>query len=197
LRVVVFARIKFLSLLWFNLFYTLAYKSGGYMKRGVLLIILVLILAGGIGTYVYSQNKNEETTVNSDPSVSTQSSVDYLVIREWGIRMKLNDKIMDAKYKMADDSKGIYLSTASAEKIHGCQTGGIMGLERAKQGESLGATIANDNNIPPMIKIGDYYYLNTGPSFVCAGDNDTAGKNKIGQVREGYSEAIKTLESVN
>ena len=173
------------------------------MKRGTIIALIILLLAGGAaaGWYFWDKNKDSDGKNQSQPSSQVQG--DYLVIKEWGLRIKLTENIKDAEYSISEDLNSVSLITDSVKNVAGCENSvAIMAIERAKQDESLGPTIANDNLVPPAIKVDDYYYLNTGPAHNCGqqnrnvDDQNRAGATKVGNVRNGFNDAFKTLEKL-
>jgi hypothetical protein len=74
------------------------------VKRGGILLIIVLVLAGGVGWYVWDQNKKDNSVASSNSSISqtatSQNGSDYLAIKEWGVRFKLPENLKgDIDYK--------------------------------------------------------------------------------------------------
>lgn len=152
------------------------------MKRGGLLIILVLLLAGGIGTYVYNQTKEDDYRMNSNQS--SQNNNKYLIIPEKGIKLKLTTKLDDAYYFI--NSRGdIYISAHRFDNIKGAEDctakgkygdggGGLAAITMAKPGddhfgtpwtkeelEQRSSTLINNN----------YYWLEFSKSG-CTDPND-------------------------
>jgi hypothetical protein len=116
------------------------------MKRGVLLIILVLIVITGVGWYVIDKNNQKDSTVvNSYTSASTQDNNDYLVIKEWGVRFKLpTNLIAKLKYFQRNSAgRNSYAIDDPSVELENCAP---VSLDRTAQ-PNLGYK-----------KIGEYYY---------------------------------------
>jgi hypothetical protein len=152
------------------------------MKRGVILLIAVLVLAGGVGWYVWDQNKNEGTIVNSQPSTqqsapvaNQQSGSDYLVIKEWGVRFKLPDNLKnDIDYQYIETNNWINFGSkkyADIQPYCSSNAGGVGMLFRTKDLNSISSNYKTVNHI------GSYYYYSFSPSSYATGQ---ASCNKNG-----------------
>lgn len=69
------------------------------MKRWLIFVLVVLLLAGGAGVAIYSWDKNRnnqantsQTSKQSDPSEGGK----YLYIKEWGVRFKLPEELVNS-----------------------------------------------------------------------------------------------------
>lgn len=171
------------------------------MKRVILGILTALLISGtayaGWNALENKQKPQNTNTQQPDQTTPKPSEDTYLVIKEWGVRMKLGDAVKDAKYRYLPEYEDISLSTDSVEKVQGCQNGAIFGIARARKGEHLGGGIAGDTRPDqpnPYIQVGDYYYLLTGPGLGCASQEDRSGTELLSKVRKGLADAQKTLE---
>lgn len=117
-----------------------------------------------------------------DSATASSTDSDYVVIKEWGVKFKPDSKIADLTYGKKGD-KEIKFSTisltssaitASNDVLKACDVGssGLGYIIRAKKGEAGQGGIAIDQE-PTAKKIGDYYYLYTGPSSACSDDKAT------------------------
>lgn len=169
-------------------------QQRGFSAISIIIIVLVIAALAATGWYILDKNKKEDSASNVNNS-NSQAQNDYLVIKEWGVRVRLNNSVHDAMYtELGSGSVG--LTTASLRSIKGCEEGFPVTYVRAKKGDPIGTIVADDRGVPPMIKIEDYYYLNTGSGNSCANFQDQKGSEKAANVREGLNEAFKTLEKI-
>lgn len=167
-------------------------------KLLVLLIVIALVAGAGFAGYAYyTNNKNENkkqggqqsTNTNADPSEGGK----YLVIKEWGVRMRLNDNIMGAKYKVSQST--LTLTTSSFDSIiPSCQKVGAMAVGRVREGDP--SNTSTPEEIAAATKVGDYYYLITGPHFSCLVEPTQEQDSIYAQARVGFTKAYETLEEI-
>jgi hypothetical protein len=170
------------------------------MKRGVFLIILILVLAGGIGWYVW--NKNAPTAVSSTSATRTaqpQNSSDYLVIKEWGVRFKLSENVKNDIYDFYDSSKDQVRfgsnKFASLEPL--CAANQIdLGTTFTRVAHGLPKP---NGSTGPFKTVGNYDYLFVPSSVGCNQNNklNDQQSNEIGSEETGVTEGIiKTLQQI-
>jgi hypothetical protein len=144
------------------------------MKRGVLLLVIILVLAGGIGWYVWGKNKDDNSTAKTNQSASAQSKSDYIAIKEWGIRFKLPEDLKnDINYKYDSTVNVIRFGSkkyAAIQPYCASEQIGVGALYRSSTQESIPSTFKNFKNID-----GYFYY---SPSAYSSG-NGSCNKNGI------------------
>lgn len=91
-------------------------QNGFSVVEGLLIFIIIAIIAG-VGWYVRDSNKKTNDILNSaDKSSSpvarstinkkeTKTEAQYLVVKEWGIKMPLSSPITDAYYVVSTSSQ--------------------------------------------------------------------------------------------
>lgn len=190
----------------------------GFSAFEALIIALILAIIGGTGYYVYNANKKASDTLakaSQETKSSTQKTVakkakstttpatQYLVFKEWGVRMKLATNMSDAYYEFLPNETGTaYLSTASLVALApACApTSTSMGAMFRQTVADYQTAIANpsDANAPGNIKIGDYYYGFISAQADCFDASNTAAQALYDSVQPhtGFVTAEKTLEAV-
>lgn len=201
------------------------FKKNQYLQQGfgsleTVLIILIIAIIGGTGYYVYQANRKtanllavtaQETNSATQKSVaktvksvaSTPTVTKYLVIKEWGVRMKLNANMSDAYYAfLPNETANAYLSVSSLVALApGCAaTATSIGVLFRQTIAEHQAALSNpgDSNAPGDINIGNYYYGFMGAQAGCFDTTNTAAQTLYDSVqpRSGFATAEKTLEAV-
>jgi len=188
----------------------------GFAAVEAVLIVIVIALVGGSGYFVWRAQKNVNTAYNAASKVAqstpekvtkkastTAQTQKYLVIEEWGVRMKLSTQLADAYYVINSDTPtSAYLSTRSlvaaapdcaADKVS------VAAIYRLTDSEQQQATSNPDSgNIPGNVHIGDYWYGIVSAQAGCFDDSNNAAKTlwNTTQPRSGFTAAEKTLEAV-
>jgi hypothetical protein len=147
--------------------YKLALNQGGYMKRGALLLIAVLVLAGGVGWYVWDQNKNDTKAQNSTqttaPAASSQTNNSYLVIKEWGVRFKLPEDLKGkVNYFHRNGAPESYAINDPDVELDNCAP---ISLDRTNQSNA------------GYRKVGQYYYVAIAGAQACDTSESTRQQN--------------------
>jgi hypothetical protein len=138
-------------------------------------------------------------TDNSQPPVQQ-----YLVIKEWGVRLKLNASTQDAYYEFPGGPTYAFLSTKSLAAVApDCAPGKVsLGLifrqTTTEYQDALADQQANGKNIDNVtgdIHIGDYYYGYSSPQAGCT-DNNAPATTLYNTARPALINAVKTLEAI-
>lgn len=159
-------------------------RQSGFSIIEALVAVVAIGMIGASGWFLYQHLKTSATTIGatSNPSQSTNqqptmtpagSTVAYLDIKEWGIKVPLSDAIEDGKYIPSAsivDSKGqpaaMWVTTTSVE-AKGCDLsnterdgGGAIGeIMRIEPGEQDGVTgELLSKEFPYGTTVGGYYY---------------------------------------
>ncbi|HSE29429.1 MAG TPA: hypothetical protein VLA77_02485 [Candidatus Saccharimonadales bacterium] len=164
------------------------------------IIVVAAIIMGGI--YIYNSNKQSPSTnpQADTPTQQTQSSQDpnegYIVVSEWGVRLKPTAATADTLYTVSDNK--LYLTTAVyLEKTNGdCKADGSTGqLVRGVAGYDynwFGSKIEENSS---AIKIGDYYYLWQPTDAPCT-EPTQANIEIMNQYGPALEELARSVESV-
>jgi len=178
--------------------------DGGFGTVGILLTIIVLLLVGAGGWYVFHKNKKSDTngtnTANSQQNKTGNNSnpqTAYLTVKELGIRLTLTDPIKDAYYKVKDSSKNgkpiIALYLHSWDTYANCtpekDRDGLGAVTTFTPGESdpVNGDLATSYPDAPLID-GLHYYIAQAQSDCSAG----AATNRQA-VRDAFTAAYKTI----
>ena len=88
--------------------------------------IVIVLLAGAVGWYMLAHADNNQKSSKSSANKTVQSAADptqggkYLVIKEWGVRFKLNDALKDDLYaNTANSPLGNSLAIFGSKKLDG------------------------------------------------------------------------------
>jgi hypothetical protein len=189
------------------------------MKRGALLIISVLVLAGGVGWYVWDQNKKdtkaENSTKTTSPTAQTQSnSATYLKIPEKGIKFELTPKIQDAYYFINNEGS-IYISVHRFDNTNGeggCTAkgkygngGGIAQLRIAKPGDNNEGSswtqqqLEIERNTTKAIVINGTYYWFAPIKAYCVDVNDPNSSkidSEVGNLEQEFKKVQETIRTI-
>lgn len=189
----------------------------GFGIFGMLLLLLILAIIGGTGYYVYQVNKkaNDTLAISSKESksstqktvaksvITTPSTTQYLVIKEWGVRMKLNANMSDAYYTfLPNETANAYLSVSSLVALAPdcAATATSIGVLFRQTVAEHQVALSNpgDGNAPGDINIGNYYYGFMSAQAGCFDTSNTAAQALYDSVqpRSGFAAAEKTLEAV-
>jgi hypothetical protein len=186
------------------------------MKRGALLLIAVLVLAGGVGWYVWDQNKNDTKAQNStqttSPTTQTQNNLaTYLKIPEKGVKFELTPKINDAYYFVNPEGY-TYISLHRFDKVtsaKGCTAagnfgngGGIEILKAVKPGDENAGSIWTQQQLeaePNAKLINNTYYWLEPTHAACTSNDDTEStmiENEIGSIRGEFVKIQNTISQM-
>ncbi len=192
-------------------------KAHGFALWELLIIIVVLLVVGGIGAYVWNKKNEQKTAPASSKTETTQSvpkesdkTATYFTVKEWGVRAPYDDA-SDFIYTLDKDGN---IAEVKSKKLlamrAGCEygDGGIGILSRVLPSEP--APYSEDGHYtvedwakdsPDYVKkVGNYYYIDTPPQQTCAAAN-TKNYEEISKVAEQKANdlkaLIKKLEAVN
>ena len=172
----------------------------GFSAVEIILVLVIIVLLGVVGWFVYKNQKktipSPTTTANTTASTPaktttttpttpvTDPNAGYLVIKEWGVKIKMKDSTKvtytyDGTPGTDPSGAGYYesniLFVVKPEYLQDKTCKVSVGYSRYK---TLEVAFANT-----AIKIGDYYYLGGGSPYNCGNDAD----NTLNQsVRSDY-----------
>lgn len=187
----------------------------GFSAVVILLALLLIVAIGFTGYYVWNTQQNKKTAsaetktvavvtpqkTTTNPTPATQDTQKYLVVKEWGIKIPVDDSVDGLSYTLfgQKNTDGIRLSTTALKQISGTCTDNEFLVFRGKANDIVPAEIDDpqnpsflqtynsltvDANNPTQrsfkLKIGDYYY--TPPGFAGA---SCVGSSQSGQAKEG------------
>ncbi len=191
-------------------------QSGTGVLEALLILVIVGIL-GFTGWFVWSSQKSANDTYNNtdksdaltaaegkakadNSSAATNSKLikaDYLVVKEWGVKIPIDESLSGLVYTYERFEDGRYLPAFNFESIlGGAECGGpgavaYMIRFRANEtssitGELLTATYTG------AVRIGDYFYAASLPQAACS--NNQAIQSKINDARGPISKAIEAVQ---
>jgi len=164
-----------------------------------ILIIVVVILLGAVGWFVYDRNHGKATTSSAPatstttPTVNTKSTVDYLTIKEWGVKVPQLPAGNKVSYQISDYDKNEADFVSSEQKAIGGSCGdfsfaryhifqaasGYKSNDEIRQNQ---LNYAAENNLD--IKIGSKTYYILG---------DMTGGDCTGTAKEGSTTSQKEV----
>jgi hypothetical protein len=178
----------------------------GFAVLETILILVVVAIIGGAGYYVwhtrqlandaYSKTTPALTHSASANSTSKKSDKDFLVIKEWGVKLPLNPNIEDAYYRYDSRDNGyVYLSLLSLKNIDDC----------AVDKTAIGAITRYDSDDVNPISgekytaeyrdtepVGRYYFLYGTAQATCSESQEAL--DKIGLANQAFGEAVSSLK---
>lgn len=184
----------------------------GFTHLEVALIVVVLLIIGAVGVYVFKKSKNKDqpaqsatstevTKTETTPQTET-STQKYLEIPELGIKMPLDDTIADAYYYIKPGYPNYaYLSVRSLEKTGMCAADkfslGVLAKGGLSEEYNPGFTYQDAVSTQSGKVIGDYAYVFTQPQATCADGTPTAEQNaQLGAINQAFKSASKNLEAL-
>ncbi|MBP9852656.1 MAG: hypothetical protein QG629_73 [Patescibacteria group bacterium] len=175
-------------------------QKGFTAIEGLLVIILVGIL-GFTGWFVWNSqrqtNKTTEQTVTSGFVAKKKTAItkpvetainttdeNYLEIKEWGVKLLLNDEIKKSNLSyvfkkgtsdISQSDSSISLSNSEDPLVKDCKyvTQNIVRLTKAQASYVAPGSIAKygaNENYGAKAVINDFYYVPSGPQQACNGD---------------------------
>lgn len=128
-----------------------------------------------------SSNNSKNALVQTSPEKTSQNTVKYLEIKEYGVKLVLTKDIEDAYYVIENGYP--YLSVKSLEKYPYCNlsqnksSGSIAAVARAKVGDDNYGSPWTQAELEKAskLKVGEYYYwIDLANGAACS---DTTGQN--------------------
>lgn len=176
-----------------------------------LLVLVIIGIVGGTGYYVFNANKKADSGSNGSKIVSdkrkvfpnqiiTENNTNYLLIKEWGVKFPVSEKMQDIYYyyKKYNGGEAVYFSNkALATKFPECaadQTSRIA-LGRYVKGDTLKDEPVE--RISDAVMVEGHYYVHEGPDSSCynEGTEGSPKKDKTDNVKkEDYIKAFSMLE---
>lgn len=154
----------------------------------VLLIFIILGIVAFTGYFVWQSQQAADTNIEKSiaasestptpkktPSAESLASNDYLVIKEWGVKMKIPSGMVGATYGrgMVTGGDVFVISTSKGEEIGGSCTVKAVGLGWVERSKSMIKVEASPpipiNNEQPIN--GHYYYYHS-PQAACSDASD-------------------------
>ncbi|GEM_PF-2799017 len=181
------------------------------MKKSIIIVLVIGVISVG-GLLYFFKGKNPSLQTSSEPNSQSEisnsqtkpsdnekpSEQNYLVINEWNVRMKLTGELNDTVILEQQDNF-VGLSTKQMQAVKGCEQFSLIAIERAQKGQSIGSSTVDELvNSPnhPLIKIGTYYYLNSGPSESCVANDNNPDIQLEAKTKSQLHKAFKSLENI-
>ncbi len=168
-------------------------NEAGFSAVELLIILVVVALIGGAGYFVYKSHHkvttaSVATTTTSKPTTTTPpastttpttTSSGYLVIKEWGVRIKPALSLPSVTY--AIDSSESYQQAKLTFKDLPDSCSGFYHFNRAKAGQDIdgyGTTPERYQSIDQTTvkKVGDYYFYLGHGQAACSPDSSVTDK---------------------
>ncbi len=186
------------------------------MKKSILMFLFLGVVICGLLYFNFRKSQQDKSSQSTATNTLEQSSAkensldskDYLVIKEWGVRMTLPDAIKEAEYEYHEYSGAMYkLLTVSfthkdSANINGCKDTPLMSISRAKEGQPIAASGATVEELKEaghgedrLKYIEGYYFFSEGQNGPCYDSRDDDSARKFGELRVLFDDAYKTLES--
>jgi hypothetical protein len=188
----------------------------GFTIVELLLVIIILILLGFVGWYIYHTNHKTTTptTTSNVKSTSTSTSIKYFTITQWGIRAPYNGSLT-LEYSTPTGSDPSYINLSSAQldaSDPSCQSSGNYGgafeqyvstdIVSLEDGTSSGQTpaeyIASGGfgglNGGKYAQIGNYYYFYVQPQGVCS--SSQSSQNIQTQTTNAFESIVQNLKAI-
>ena len=189
----------------------------GFSAVIVLLSILVITAIGFTGYYVFSKQRDtKETPVAAVAGAQEQAKApaeqpttpaqpenkDYLVIKEWSVKLPIASTISDATYDLS--SGYAMLSKDTYNKQWDNCSGGGGSISRFKDAndpmfaEDISPAGAYEDLLSRSKKIGEYYYYFTSPQSMCGDpDNIDEWSQKSLDMMNAFKAAAANLQAAN
>jgi hypothetical protein len=182
----------------------------GFAVVESLLIILILVIIGFGGYYVWQTQQQTNKTLDQASATSQKTAATkplgssgskYLTINEWGVKIPLTEPIADAYYVLNSDrpdvayvSLGKYKNTeCSAENT----TVAAYFRFTADEVDQLGGTTYLSER-PDSVKIGNYYYSVDHPQAACSTTSSNAEPTQadVDAVQSPYQAFVQAIAKV-
>jgi cytoskeletal protein RodZ len=171
-------------------------KQSGFSAIEAVLILVIVGMLGFTGWYVWhakqtadktlsadnsnvpSFSKKQASTAHTTTSQSNASSSNYLIIKEWGVKLSVNDPIVtspvyNAPVNLPDGNQEVVLGSSSWDNLKCQGTNTVLNIKQATgvgddlirgtdKSKVLADQVVGDKN---YTQIGNYYYTyqnNTG-----------------------------------
>lgn len=177
-----------------------------------LLILIALTMIGGVGFYVVNANKDKEETKpvsqsnqQAETKPAEQKKSQYLEIKEFGVKIKLDDNLKGIKYVVPQDGEIALSSDELTPLVKACfpneeQLGANQSVLMSV-GKTNGTYAQKQGTDETFLKQFDSFYLSTGlGSIACAGSTETAADQKYNaradELHKSAIEAFKAAEKL-
>lgn len=163
-------------------------NQSGFTVVEVILVLILVAILGFTGYYVWhSQKKADDkkpVSTTSQPSststkpVAAKSNQDFLVVKEWGVKIPLSANLVGAYYLRQSGLPNVAYLSVNSYKGTNCaadQTSlGAINRFTATAKDDDGNTMLSD--FPTAVKVASYYYVYQHPQAGCDGQtsNSTA-----------------------
>lgn len=184
--------------------------QSGFSIVEAVLIVAVIGVIGAAGWFVYQHNRVKPTSAatgtnqptNSQPSTTTPTPTTYLRIKEWGVRLPIDNTIASLYYYINPQNPDVaYLSLKTVSDIAPDCAADKVSLGSIFRQTSAQHQDAVNRNQPGFyaigsLQIGDYWYGFSKPNAGC-GDGTAAQQQAIDKAQQNYDlrNTFKALEA--
>lgn len=175
------------------------------------IIVICILAAAAIIVWQFTHNsQNQPSPASSEQIAPTASSNNeapssqldpnegYVVIKEWDVRFKVENNLVNFQYAISSHGEAIASFSTSQLAAYGkdCSAVGTkrpLGwltrttAQKQEQTSSSGAFVK---------KIGEYYYQYYTPQGVCSQETQAAGQLQTQILNEQFKPSIITLEAI-
>jgi hypothetical protein len=186
-----------------------ANKQAGFSIIEAAIVVVIVGAIAAAGTFVYQHNQtkitdaapntNQQTTTTTPPA----STVGYLNIKEWGVRLALNSNTASLYYYINPNIPNVaYLSLKTISDVApGCAAnsgGALAAIGRLTEAEQQAIVSNSTPGIAGTIHIGSYWYNYANSHADCIG-GDAAKEQAIAKAQSPYNlqSTFKTLAADN
>jgi hypothetical protein len=189
-------------------------NNNGFGAIGIILVVVVIAVVGLGGWYVFNKNDKTESKKNNTPQTNNTNQNNnnqtpvadpsdggkYLVLSEWGVRLKPATQLPKMSY-VVGDMEGLQVARFTFDGMPADCTG-FYWLSRAKAGQDIDG-FGNSpeklmsTNAASIKQVGEYYfYLGHGQGS-CTTDSTAIEKQNMyaKQLAENNSYSIEALPS--
>jgi hypothetical protein len=174
----------------------------------ILVIILIVAIIAALGFVVWqnstqntsqpdtSENKPEENNIDTQPNESNESLSGYLVLKDWGVKLKIADTLKSTEIKFSAESNTYAFTTARIEALGGECTKSpynvTVSLTRHTEKPQPGPfTLLNEQ------PVNGHYYTTYGPPASCSSFDENGQMQSASQTEIDDRAALKeTLASI-
>jgi pilin/secretion family protein with methylation motif len=142
-----------------------ANKQSGFSIVEALIAVVIVGAIAATGFFVYQHNQVKVTDAapnTSQPTAPTTTTVGYLQIKEWGVRLSLDNTTASLYYYINPQLPNVaYLSLKSISDVApacGANNGPLGAISRLTSTEHQDALSGKTHSIPGTIQIGSYWY---------------------------------------
>ncbi len=185
-------------------------KQSGFGTIEGLLVVIILLLIGFAGWYIWDKNQHPSISTVTNSSTNSNTAASYLEIKELGIKLKLTDNTKDLAYAVNSQGKIVLSSKSLAAEepkcaadyegsVPGRTVNGVGSVEFYADPEakdlSPGGDLKNSELSLDPLQVGSkYFYLWSHQSFCVNAGTHNKPEDKAYQLEDVLVGAIRRHE---